>query len=452
MRVISRITDSGNFWTRSESRGSSIARSSRLPPPYSLLRRPRGAGRRRPAKTCRASIKSGHRHPCGEAPRLSERFFDYWRIDVFTDTPLTGNPLAVFPRATGLSPAEMLGIAREMNISETTFIFPASNPSANYRNRIFTPGGEIAFAGHPSIGTAFVAAQEGLVPHPDGSSVIYEELEIGVLPLELICEGGQVRKVIMTQGEPSLGAELKNVEPLAGALGVRAKDVGLKGLVPQIAATGIQSLQVPIRSLEVVKGLDPDLRDLRKVLSKFGEKVVCYAFALEAVAPDAAVHARGFAPDLGIEDPATGSAAGASRRSSLGPMPISESLSFRTTSMSVDVRGGRGVLHLRVRRAPRHRVHRPTLRSPFPPRSAIFRQPLRLRRGDRSSPCIQSHCGMVGRRRVFNAGRFHSRGGDHGRSPSLVPQPVVSWNPRAVRSKPCLARHSRPCFVGLRCL
>src|SRR5439155_966515 len=165
--------------------------------------------------------------------------------------------------------------------------------------------------GHPSIGTAYVAAQEGLVPHPDGSSVIYQELEIGVLPLELICEGGQVRKVIMTQGEPSLGAELKNVEPLASALGVRAKDVSLKGLLPQIAATGIQSLQVPIRSLEVVKGLDPDLRDLRKVLSKFGEKVVCYAFALEAVAPDAAVHARGFAPDLGIEDPATGSASAA---------------------------------------------------------------------------------------------------------------------------------------------
>src|SRR6266550_4248424 len=81
----------------------------------------------------------------GRPPRMSERFFDYWRIDVFTDTPLTGNPLAVFPRATGLSPAEMLGVAREMNISETTFIFPASNPSANYRNRIFTPGGEIAF-------------------------------------------------------------------------------------------------------------------------------------------------------------------------------------------------------------------------------------------------------------------------------------------------------------------
>jgi len=137
---------------------------------------------------------------------MAERFFDFWRVDVFTDTPLTGNPLAVFPRATGLSTVEMVGVAREMNLSETTFVFPSTNPAAHYRNRIFTPGGEIPFAGHPSIGTAFVAAMEGLVPHPDGSSVVYQELEIGVLPLELICEGGQVKKVIMTQGEPTLGA------------------------------------------------------------------------------------------------------------------------------------------------------------------------------------------------------------------------------------------------------
>ena len=242
---------------------------------------------------------------------MAERFFDFWRVDVFTDTPLAGNPLAVFPRATGLSAVEMGGIAREMNLSETTFVFPSTNPTAHYRNRIFTPGGEIPFAGHPSIGTAFVAAMEGLVPHPDGSSVVYQELEIGVLPLELICEAGQVKKVIMTQGEPSVGAEIKNVEPLASALGVRAKDLSPKGLVPQIAATGIQSLQVPFRSVDVVKGLDPDLRSLGKVLSKFGEKVVCYAFALGGEMPGAAVHARSFVPDLGIEDPATGSAAGA---------------------------------------------------------------------------------------------------------------------------------------------
>jgi trans-2,3-dihydro-3-hydroxyanthranilate isomerase len=242
---------------------------------------------------------------------MAERFYDFWRVDVFTDTPLAGNPLAVFPRAVGLSATDMVAIAREMNLSETTFVFPPTSPSANYRNRIFTPGGEIPFAGHPSIGTAFVAALEGLVPHPDGSSVVYQELEIGVLPLELICEGGQVKKVIMTQGEPSLGAEIKNVRPLAAALGIHAKDFGPKGLVPQIAATGIPSLQVCLRSVEIVKGLNPDLRALGKVLSKFGEKVVCYVFAFGGETPGAAVHARSFVPDLGIEDPATGSAAGA---------------------------------------------------------------------------------------------------------------------------------------------
>src|SRR6266581_1789923 len=199
---------------------------------------------------------------------------------------------------------------RRSRIARSSRAF-VSNPAAHYRNRIFTPGGEIPFAGHPSIGTAFVAALEGLVPHPDGSSVVYQELEIGVLPRELICEVGQVIKVIMTQGEPVLGARLKNVEPLAKALQVRSRDIGPKGLVPQVAATGIASLQVPFRSLDVVKKLDPDRRALQKVLSKFGEKIVCYAFALEAESPGAHVHARAFVPDLDIEDPATGSAAGA---------------------------------------------------------------------------------------------------------------------------------------------
>src|SRR5438445_11136118 len=109
----------------------------------------------------------------------------------------------------------------------------------------------------------------------------------------------------MAQGEPSVGAEIKNVEPLASDLGVRAKDLGPKGLAPQIAATGIPSLQVPFRSLDVVKGLDPDLRDLAKVLSKFGDKVVCYAFALGEETPDGAVHARSFVPHLVIQDAAT---------------------------------------------------------------------------------------------------------------------------------------------------
>lgn len=243
---------------------------------------------------------------------MAERFFDFWRVDVFTDTPLTGNPLAVFPRASGLWDIEMQALAREMNLSETTFLMPPTNPSANYRIRIFTPAKEIPFAGHPSIGSAYVAALEGLVPRPEGVTVIYTELEIGVLPLQIHVEGDRITKVVMTQGEPALGKALTNVAALAKALRVPAREIGGKGLKPQLASTGSWSLQVPLRSLDGVKKVDPDLRSLGKLLAALGPQVDCYVFALEADQPGAHVHARMFSPSAGIaEDPATGSAAGA---------------------------------------------------------------------------------------------------------------------------------------------
>lgn len=243
---------------------------------------------------------------------MPERFFDFWRVDVFTERPLQGNPLAVFPRAMGLSREEMEGIAREMNLSETTFVFPPTNPAAHYRNRIFTPGGEIPFAGHPSLGTAYVAALEGLVPKPEGRSVIYQELEIGVLPLELLVENAHIRKVVMTQGEPSAGRRLTSVEGLAKALSVRSRDIGIGGLRPQVASTGIPSLQVPMRSLDAVEAIDYDMRALAKFLAKLGPHHLAYVFTFETVDKAASVHARAFSPADGIrEDPATGSAAGA---------------------------------------------------------------------------------------------------------------------------------------------
>ena len=243
---------------------------------------------------------------------MAERFYDFWRVDVFTDKPLQGNPLAVFPRATGLSREEMEGITREMNLSETTFVLPPSNPAAHYRNRIFTPGGEIPFAGHPSLGTAFVAALEGLVPKPEGRSVVYQELEIGVLPLELFVENGQIQKVVMTQGEPVVEKPLPSVEGLAKALSVKPRDIGHAKLKPQVASTGIPSLQVPMRSLEAVRGIDYDMRELGKFLAKLGPHHLVYAFSMQTAEPAAQVHARAFSPQDGIrEDPATGSAAGA---------------------------------------------------------------------------------------------------------------------------------------------
>ena len=239
------------------------------------------------------------------------RSFDFWRVDVFADRPLEGNPLAVFPRAKGLSDGEMLAIAREMNISETTFVLPPSEATADYRNRIFTPGGEIPFAGHPSLGTAYVAAMEGILRRTDGVVAARQEVGIGVLPLELYVHDGHVERVVMTQGPPIVGRRFRNVEPLAKALGIRARDITATGLLPQVASTGAMSLQIPVHTLDIVREIATDVRALAKILRRVGPETGTYVFAFEAEG-DADLHARGLFPLHGIpEDPATGSAAGA---------------------------------------------------------------------------------------------------------------------------------------------
>jgi len=235
----------------------------------------------------------------------------FWRVDVFTDRPLTGNPLAVFPDGRGLSDDEMLAITREMNISETTFVLPTKAKGADYRNRIFTPGGELPFAGHPSVGTAFVAAEEGIVPKQEGVSTIHQEVGIGVLPLELQVHRGVIGKVVMTQGPPSVGRTITNVDAIARALGVRPRDITATGLRPQVASTGIPSLQIPLRSVEAVRNLAPDPARLSSVLKRIHRDAGAYVFAFVA-GGNADLHARAFFPNQGIvEDPATGSAAGA---------------------------------------------------------------------------------------------------------------------------------------------
>src|SRR2546428_14195666 len=145
------------------------------------------------------------------------RAYDFWRVDVFAARPLEGNPLAVFPRAGGLTDQEMLAITREMNISETTFVLPSSKAGADYRNRIFTPGGELPFAGHPSLGTAYVAFMEGIVPLKEGTMTVHQEVKIGVLPLEIHSRGGVVDPVVRTQGEPALGKRIAPHSPLPQA-------------------------------------------------------------------------------------------------------------------------------------------------------------------------------------------------------------------------------------------
>ncbi len=130
--------------------------------------------------------------------------YRFIQLDVFTQEPFAGNPLAVFPEAEGLTDEQMLKIAREMNLSETVFVLPPRDEATLRQLRIFTPAREIPFAGHPVVGTWNALAREGVVPLPEGGTGwtrIQHEVGIGVLPVDIEFIDGRPSQVVMTQGK-----------------------------------------------------------------------------------------------------------------------------------------------------------------------------------------------------------------------------------------------------------
>ncbi len=233
------------------------------------------------------------------------------QLDVFTREPLAGNPLAVFPDAAGLDARTMQALAREMNLSETTFVLPSS--AATRRVRFFTPSTEIPLAGHPTIGTWWMLAETGALEiRPTGVTHVTQETGAGVLPVDIHTENGRVTRVVMTQAEPQFGDPLSPGARLAKALGGGA---GLlpKQPAPQVVSTALPQLMVPIKSLAKLKALPSGGAGmaLASLLREMGtDCAMCYT--LETERAGATVHCRMFAPGLGVtEDPATGSAAGA---------------------------------------------------------------------------------------------------------------------------------------------
>ncbi|WP_052338258.1 PhzF family phenazine biosynthesis protein, partial [Nitrospina gracilis] len=225
----------------------------------------------------------------------------FYQVDVFTDQPLAGNPLAVFVDAEGMDADQMLAVAREMNLSETTFLFPPSQTDCDFQVRIFTPGKEIPFAGHPTLGTAHVLFQQGLL----GSDRDACRFEMGIGPIDVEREGSTF---MMVQPQPEFQSPRTDRQAIAQALGLDAKDLH-PNLPAQVVSTGFPALFVPLKSLDATGRTALNLTRLRDILGKVD---MIYPFCLEAVNPEAQVHTRGFAPFIGIpEDPATGSVAGA---------------------------------------------------------------------------------------------------------------------------------------------
>jgi trans-2,3-dihydro-3-hydroxyanthranilate isomerase len=242
------------------------------------------------------------------------RTLKFYQADVFTGDPFGGNPVAVFPDAQGLSDYQLQQIAREMNLSETVFVLPPTDGAAVVRLRIFTPTQELPFAGHPVLGTFYVLAQLGLIAATDGVTRVMQECNIGLFPVELHAREGEVTLVVMTQPKPEflgpVGA-MEDVYQIARALGLPKYVITDMKWPIEVVSTGLPVIIVPMRTLTAVRSIQPDPSAIMDLCSRFGANGLM-AFTTVTVEPSATVHARMFAPSIGIlEDPATGSASGA---------------------------------------------------------------------------------------------------------------------------------------------
>ncbi len=222
--------------------------------------------------------------------------------DVFSSRPLEGNSLAVFRDGRGLTEAEMQAIAKEMNLSETTFILPrdvAIERERGIRVRIFTVQEELPFAGHPTLGTAFALRGQS------GAEQVVLELNVGKVPVSFENGGGEPAFGEMTQIDPTFELQHER-EAVARATGLRAEDFD-DSLPVETVSTGIPFTVTPLKSLAVMQDLQVDLNRAAEYLARTEGKFF-YFVTRETVDREARLHARMLF--YNGEDPATGSAAG----------------------------------------------------------------------------------------------------------------------------------------------
>lgn len=239
------------------------------------------------------------------------RRYRFLQADVFTEVVFGGNPVAVFPEAEGLSDDEMQKIAREMNLSETTFVVQPTDSGADVRVRFFTPSSELPFAGHPTIGTHIVLAHLGRYQVSGPVTRVWQQVGIGTLPVDLITDGnGVTNRAVMTQGEARHGAVYNDKDKIAKALGLEPEDIHSE-LPVQVFSTGLPGLVVPVSSLEAIQRIALNIELFNRICratSVTGAEV----FTLETLDKAHHAHVRNFDPLVGIyEDPATGSMGGA---------------------------------------------------------------------------------------------------------------------------------------------
>jgi len=232
--------------------------------------------------------------------------YRFYQIDSFTKERFTGNPAGVITNADGLTEVHMQKIARELNNSETAFIFSSDCSEYDVEVRFFTPTKEVPICGHATIAAHYARAMENnLKP-----SRIYQKTGAGILPIDIVKEEDDI-KIVMTQGKIAFGAYFsqKNQEVILNALGITQDDL-LENHKIQIVSTGHSKVMIGMKS----KGMLDRLRPNNDALVKLSEDIQCngyYVYTMNSEEDDILVHGRMFAPAIGInEDPVTGNANG----------------------------------------------------------------------------------------------------------------------------------------------
>ena len=227
----------------------------------------------------------------------------FYHVDVFTDHIFGGNPLAVFTDGQCFREEDLQMVAREMNLSETTFVYPSTRDEADFDVRIFTPTREIPFAGHPTLGTAYVLRKNGWVTRDKNPIRLNFKAEI--IPV-----WSEKDKDFMQHPAAKTLYELDRSEKIAKALGLSLNRLD-NTLPVQVVSTGFPALLVPVSSLHAMQEITLNLQTLHEVLNPLDIDMI-YPFCRETMRTENTVHSRAFAPGIGIsEDPATGSVAGA---------------------------------------------------------------------------------------------------------------------------------------------
>jgi trans-2,3-dihydro-3-hydroxyanthranilate isomerase len=230
--------------------------------------------------------------------------------DVFTSRPFSGNQLAVIPDAHELPDGLLLPIAQEFNYSETAFVYPPENPAHARRVRIMTPGGELPFAGHPTIGTAVVLAAIGAIPLSGEATRIVLEEAVGPIPVTIYAAGGVATGAQLTSAKlPEIGPPAPPRTTLAELLSLDASQLqgGTNG--PQAVSCGVPYLIVPVKDRAAVAAARLRMDLWETTLKRYWAPEVMVV-AKDPQEEGSDLHARVFVPGMSIpEDPATGAAA-----------------------------------------------------------------------------------------------------------------------------------------------